>query len=116
LDYPPLFAWFEWVLAQLAQFFDKQMLVVSNLEYDSQATVVFQRLSVSVTGLVLAAAALHASKPEKDNGKGLALTFLIVANAGLIMVDNIHFQYNGILLGGCISMPKPLKSFRTDHT
>lgn len=27
LDYPPLFAWFEWMLAQMAQFVDVGMLV-----------------------------------------------------------------------------------------
>jgi alpha-1,3-glucosyltransferase len=99
LDYPPLFAWFEWTLAQAARFVDPKMLAVSNLEYDSPATVLFQRLTVSVTGLVLVAAMLHATKRSRDSPAGLTAFFLAVCNAGLIMVDNIHFQYNGILLG-----------------
>lgn len=99
LDYPPLFAWFEWAMAKVARYFDPKMLVVSNLEYDSDATVLFQRLSVCVTGLVLVAAMLHATKASKDSVQGLTAFFLAVANAGLIMVDNIHFQYNSILLG-----------------
>lgn len=99
LDYPPLFAWFEWALARAAKYFDPKTLVVSNLEYDSDATVLFQRLSVCATSLVLVAAMLHATRAEKDSVRGLTAFLLVVANAGLIMVDNIHFQYNGILLG-----------------
>ncbi|WIA16323.1 hypothetical protein OEZ85_013022 [Tetradesmus obliquus] len=99
LDYPPLFAWFEWAMAQAARFVDPKMLSVSNLEYDSPATVLFQRLSVSVTGLVLVAAMLHATQRSRESPAGLTAFFLAVCNAGLIMVDNIHFQYNGVLLG-----------------
>ena len=84
----------------MAKFFDRKMLAVSNLEYDSTATVLFQRLSVCTTSLVLVSAMLHATKKDKDNVRGLTAFLLGVANAGLIMVDNIHFQYNSILLGG----------------
>jgi len=54
LDYPPLFAWFEKCLASLAHWFDADMLVIGNLNYASWQTVVFQRLSVVFTDLVLA--------------------------------------------------------------
>lgn len=42
LDYPPLFAWFEWLLAQLARFADPAMLEVSRLNHASAATILFQ--------------------------------------------------------------------------
>lgn len=57
LDYPPLFAWFEFGLSQVARRFDANMLQVEKLNYASPATVLFQRLSVIVTDVVFIYAA-----------------------------------------------------------
>uniref|UniRef100_A0AAY5K2P4 Alpha-1,3-glucosyltransferase n=1 Tax=Esox lucius TaxID=8010 RepID=A0AAY5K2P4_ESOLU len=82
LDYPPLFAWFEYGLSHVAQHFDKKMLVVQNLGY-----------------------AIFISRGKRKGSKDLLvrpyfiLAALLLWNYGLLIVDHIHFQYNGFLCG-----------------
>ncbi|XP_050415081.2 probable dolichyl pyrophosphate Glc1Man9GlcNAc2 alpha-1,3-glucosyltransferase isoform X1 [Patella vulgata] len=112
LDYPPLFAWMEFFLSQIAKHFDPEMLRVKNLNYASDATILFQRLTVIVTDFMY----LFAAKKfcdvcvKKTKGKesassniyqnpSLIMAVLLMANFGLLIVDHIHFQYNGVLMG-----------------
>eukprot|EP01134_Creolimax_fragrantissima_P005522 CFRG5522T1 len=100
LDYPPLFAWFEYLLSCLAVFWDPSMLEVENLNYASRPTVLFQRLSVVTTDLVLFYAVLqYTSTFNSSLRQRIACVGLVVLNCGLLILDHIHFQYNGILLG-----------------
>jgi alpha-1,3-glucosyltransferase len=114
LDYPPLFALFELVLAHVAVFFDREMLSLRPSEYVSTACVVFQRGSVIASDFVLVAAlVLYAStwpvpgtpsafkKAESvlSDWKLAAVAILVFLNGGLLLVDSVHFQYNGMLLG-----------------
>ena len=111
LDYPPFFAWFEYALSLVAARFDPAMLDVANLMYASPATVLFQRLSVVATDAVLFLAILHYTRGmsafsglKDGDATGAArqrwiVTLLAFTNPGLMIVDHIHFQYNGVLLG-----------------
>uniref|UniRef100_A0A2C9KC01 Alpha-1,3-glucosyltransferase n=1 Tax=Biomphalaria glabrata TaxID=6526 RepID=A0A2C9KC01_BIOGL len=84
------------------------MLEVSNLDYASEETVYFQRLSVIVTDFIFFYAVLEfkdVSSLSKDLKKKesifmqYTIPVLLVFNLGLFIVDHIHFQYNGILFG-----------------
>uniref|UniRef100_A0A673B4C0 Alpha-1,3-glucosyltransferase n=1 Tax=Sphaeramia orbicularis TaxID=375764 RepID=A0A673B4C0_9TELE len=107
LDYPPLFAWFEFGLSHVAQTFDRNMLQVENLNYASPNTVLFQRLSVIFTDVVFIFAAreccrcVQEHKGSRDvlNRPSFILAVLLLWNFGLLIVDHIHFQYNGFLFG-----------------
>ncbi|KAF6101934.1 ALG8 alpha-1,3-glucosyltransferase [Phyllostomus discolor] len=83
------------------------MLNVHNLNYNSSKTILFQRFSVIFTD-ALFVYAVHecckcidgkkASKELTEKPKFI-LSVLLLWNFGLLIVDHIHFQYNGFLFG-----------------
>lgn len=103
LDYPPFFAYFEWVLSKLARLIDPEMVKIYNLYYDSWATVCFQRATVVLTELMLAYAlqlyvgSVHGTATAKRAAQAAALSILL--SPGLLIIDHIHFQYNGMMYG-----------------
>ena len=126
LDYPPFFAYFEWAMSQLAARIDPEIVKVSAHALVSSNIVLFQRASVIATDTLLHWAtarylahepateeAVSRSKKNDDAQSGahsprstaLSVTSksivfgLVALNAGLLLVDHIHFQYNGLLLG-----------------
>ena len=104
LDYPPLFAWFERVLAVPAALVDPAMLQVDNLDYASWGTVAFQRASVVASEAVLVSAVLafvarHNLYRGQEPWRARACVLVTLLSPGLVFVDHIHFQYNGFLLG-----------------
>ena len=118
LDYPPLFAWFEWFLSQLGALVDPSMVDLHRLNYASPRTIVFQRLSVLLTELLFLGSVVvyfsmwplaanrwqpnHHAKAYTLPLRWTSQAFVVlgtVGSAGLILVDHLHFQYNGMLLG-----------------
>ncbi|NP_001412156.1 dolichyl pyrophosphate Glc1Man9GlcNAc2 alpha-1,3-glucosyltransferase isoform 11 [Homo sapiens] len=107
LDYPPFFAWFEYILSHVAKYFDQEMLNVHNLNYSSSRTLLFQRFSVIFMDVLFVYAVRECCKciDGKKVGKELTekpkfiLSVLLLWNFGLLIVDHIHFQYNGFLFG-----------------
>lgn len=101
LDYPPFFAYFEWVLAHVARLVDPFMVRLYNLDYDSWQTVYFQRTSVIITELVLVYAlqCFIDSSPLQSKRAAQVAALSVVLSPGLLIIDHIHFQYNGFMYG-----------------
>lgn len=97
LDYPPLFAYFEWIRASIAQHVDPGMLVLSDPDYASQRTILFQRLS-SAVGSILLGLIVYRSLLPLRSCNALAATLFLVMHPVLVFVDAIHFQFNAWLL------------------
>ncbi|KAM3934774.1 dolichyl pyrophosphate Glc1Man9GlcNAc2 alpha-1,3-glucosyltransferase isoform 2-T3 [Leptodactylus fuscus] len=83
------------------------MLKVENLNYASQNTVLFQRFSVILTDVLFIYATrqccqcINGKKDRRDllERPSFILAVLLLWNFGLLIVDHIHFQYNGFLSG-----------------
>lgn len=109
LDYPPFFAYFEWVLSHLVPNFVKRdgcLAIVEKGVY-SLPTVMFQRLSVIVSEIVLFLSLQWCV--DSSNGRSEARRYFVVAaslvlSPGLLIIDHIHFQYNGMMYGFFIMM------------
>ncbi len=77
------------------------MLKVENLNYDSWAAVGFQRSTVILTELVLVFALDQYTKssPSSTRRQAHVVALSILLSPGLLIIDHIHFQYNGFLYG-----------------
>lgn len=73
------------------------------MNYSSASCVAFQRCSVIAADALLVYAAYRCiSGPAAQllsPSTRLTIFLLVVFNAGLLLVDHVHFQYNGALLG-----------------
>ena len=101
LDYPPFFAYFEWVLARGAAWFDREMVRVGNLEYDALSVVMYQRATVVVSDLLFAYACVRYFQAEATAHKRFDLLRFVFnyASVALLILDGIHFQYNSMMYG-----------------
>jgi alpha-1,3-glucosyltransferase len=103
LDYPPAFAYFEkmWSTNPITerllslQILDERCLaqLPDTDNTPSSACVAFQRSTVIFSDVILWLGAWVATSPNRTS------FLLIVLNPGLLWLDHIHFQYNGMLLG-----------------
>ena len=98
LDYPPLFAYLEYILGSLAYFIDNILHTnIISLVENNRSLLIYQRLSVIILGDLMLYLSLKRLKKLTENRFFIFYNILIFG--GLILIDNIHFQYNGFLYG-----------------
>lgn len=99
LDYPPLFAFFELLLSLPASLIDPTITHLTlGLNLSSPSSVLFLRLSTIFSDLVLLLS-VHILTRRRAPSKRLTLAALVLLSPSLFIVDHVHFQYNGYLLG-----------------
>ncbi|KAK5978615.1 Alpha-1 3-glucosyltransferase [Trichostrongylus colubriformis] len=108
LDYPPFFAYFEKGLATIAYLCGfEDILALQKEAVFSNRVLYFQRLSVIGADVFYILSCLifcfcdsprWKNLPSKLQEKARIATFVVLScHSGLILIDNIHFQYNSML-------------------
>lgn len=109
LDYPPFFAYFEWALAQFVPAVveaDGCLDIVETGQY-GWPTIYFQRLSVMATEIVLYFALswyVSTSRGSAEKSRAFAVALSLILSPGLLLIDHVHFQYNGMMYGLLVLM------------
>lgn len=99
LDYPPFFAFFERFLAVFASHFDPRIVDLNDGQnYATESVVLFQRLTVIAADVVLYWGLWESAKGLSIRKRRLVY-LTVIFSPGLFIVDHMHFQYNGFLLG-----------------
>ncbi|KAH7105365.1 glycosyltransferase family 57 protein [Auriculariales sp. MPI-PUGE-AT-0066] len=99
LDYPPFFAYFEWMLSFPAALVDQRIVDVNNLRYSAWSVIAYQRTTVIITELILGLALLRFVKGANDARVQRLLSASLFLHPGFLIIDHIHFQYNGFMFG-----------------
>ncbi|KAK7359451.1 hypothetical protein VNO77_01411 [Canavalia gladiata] len=99
LDYPPFFAYFERFLSIFAHLIDPKIVhLQEGLKYSSNTVVYFQRVTVIFADLSLLYGVFRLTR-NLDSRKQKLIWSLVIWSPMLFIVDHVHFQYNGFLIG-----------------
>ena len=131
LDYPPSFAYFEAFLSRVVapllspKYVSPECFELYSVEEGrekvTKSCILFQRLSViAVDLLFFVPAAVYCSSrmiprsSSSRSSKEIALLFSMTFNAGLLLLDHMHFQYNAFVLSLLIFSVSTLSSRSED--
>lgn len=107
LDYPPYFAYFEWFLSLLVPDFvddDGCLDIIETGKY-GWPTIFYQRLTVVVSEIILFVSlqwyinSTPTSNTNISKKRAYVIASSLVLSPGLLIIDHIHFQYNGMMYG-----------------
>ncbi|KAJ8142406.1 hypothetical protein OY671_004452 [Metschnikowia pulcherrima] len=109
LDYPPFFAYFEWALSQLvpASVAADGCLDIVEIGNYGMPTVYFQRVSVMASEIVLFLSLrwyVQTSTLPAEKTRAFAVASSLILSPGLLLIDHVHFQYNGMMYGLLVFM------------
>lgn len=104
LDYPPFFAYFEWILSRFVPqaVADDGCIELTSIGNYGFKTVIFQRTTVIVSEILLFVSLqwfINKAASIKEKKRNFVISASIVLSPGLLIIDHIHFQYNGFLFG-----------------
>ncbi|KZP12141.1 glycosyltransferase family 57 protein [Athelia psychrophila] len=99
LDYPPFFAYFEKLLSIPAALIDSRIVDINNLNYDAWSVIAYQRTTVILTELVLGAVLVKFIRGSAEPSIQRVISASLFLHPGFLIVDHIHFQYNGFMYG-----------------
>lgn len=103
LDYPPFFGYLEYFIGKIGSYVVPSSLVLQQEPIFSLELLYFHRFSIISMDLFyimscgFCANSLGYLMPTFNRKAITGLYLALVANVSLIMVDNIHFQYNAFL-------------------
>jgi alpha-1,3-glucosyltransferase len=100
LDYPPAFGYFQLALSKAGSLLLPASSITSPQDQHCPSTLLFMRASVLLTELSYHLAVWLTVRPGKYR-------WLMHAMLGVVLVDNLHFQYNAMmyaLLLGVVSL------------
>ncbi|SCU85506.1 LAFA_0D16072g1_1 [Lachancea sp. 'fantastica'] len=101
LDYPPFFAYFEWFLSLFVPGSVREdgCLDIVKIGSFGIPTVIFQRITVIVSEILLfAVLQMYINKSSlSERSANFVVASSIVLSPGFLIIDHIHFQYNGFL-------------------
>lgn len=104
LDYPPFFAYFEWLMSQVIPRIvrDDGCLDIVEKGVYGMPTIYFQRFTVIVSEVVLFLSLqwyIDTSGTRSGAKRAYVAASSLVLSPGFLLIDHIHFQYNGMMYG-----------------